>query len=193
VDNVKVFSAPSTPDQPQIAMTYDNGARHSPFGFTADAGTSLGDLYPPYANTPRVFRSPSTEDNPSFVVNTPSEIAKRKAEAEQPDLRQYDIGDLLVVQEQTTAEAYVDRAKADFNNFDYDKSMKNIAEALKRQPDNASALKMKAEVLALQGKELAPPIYGENIKHQEQAVTDEVVSQINLAVQRGRGAQAAED
>jgi len=40
--------------------------------FTAcDPGTSLGCLYPMYLNTPRVFRCPSTEDQPSFVVNTP--------------------------------------------------------------------------------------------------------------------------
>jgi len=36
-----------------------------------DPGTSLGNLYPGYINTPRVFRCPSTEDTPSFVVNTP--------------------------------------------------------------------------------------------------------------------------
>jgi prepilin-type N-terminal cleavage/methylation domain-containing protein/prepilin-type processing-associated H-X9-DG protein len=36
-----------------------------------DPGTSLGCLYPLYLNTPRVFRCPSTEDQPSFVVNTP--------------------------------------------------------------------------------------------------------------------------
>jgi prepilin-type N-terminal cleavage/methylation domain-containing protein len=36
-----------------------------------DPGTSLGCLYPQYINTPRIFKCPSTEDNPSFVVNTP--------------------------------------------------------------------------------------------------------------------------
>jgi prepilin-type N-terminal cleavage/methylation domain-containing protein/prepilin-type processing-associated H-X9-DG protein len=36
-----------------------------------DPGTSLGCLYPQYINTPRVFRCPSVEDQPSFVVNTP--------------------------------------------------------------------------------------------------------------------------
>jgi prepilin-type N-terminal cleavage/methylation domain-containing protein/prepilin-type processing-associated H-X9-DG protein len=36
-----------------------------------DPGASLGCLYPLYLNTPRVFRCPSTEDQPSFVVNTP--------------------------------------------------------------------------------------------------------------------------
>jgi prepilin-type N-terminal cleavage/methylation domain-containing protein/prepilin-type processing-associated H-X9-DG protein len=36
-----------------------------------DPGTSLGCLYPQYINTPRIFRCPSTEDSPSFVVNTP--------------------------------------------------------------------------------------------------------------------------
>jgi prepilin-type N-terminal cleavage/methylation domain-containing protein len=37
-----------------------------------DPGTSLGCLYPQYLNTPRVFRCPSTEDQPSFVVNSPA-------------------------------------------------------------------------------------------------------------------------
>ena len=36
-----------------------------------DPGTSLGCLYPQYISTPRVFKCPSTEDQPSFVVNTP--------------------------------------------------------------------------------------------------------------------------
>jgi prepilin-type N-terminal cleavage/methylation domain-containing protein/prepilin-type processing-associated H-X9-DG protein len=36
-----------------------------------DPGTSLGCLYPSYLNTPRIFRCPSSEDQPSFVVNTP--------------------------------------------------------------------------------------------------------------------------
>jgi len=36
-----------------------------------DPGTSLGCLYPEYLNTPRIFRCPSAEDQPSFVVNTP--------------------------------------------------------------------------------------------------------------------------
>ena len=44
--------------------------------FTAcDPGASLGCLYPLYLNTPRVFRCPSTEDQPSFVVNTPQSLA----------------------------------------------------------------------------------------------------------------------
>jgi len=44
--------------------------------FTAcDPGTSLGCLYPIYLNTPRVFRCPSTEDQPSFVVNTPQGLS----------------------------------------------------------------------------------------------------------------------
>jgi len=37
-----------------------------------DAATSLGNLYPTYLSTPKVFRCPSTEDQPSFVVNTPT-------------------------------------------------------------------------------------------------------------------------
>jgi len=36
-----------------------------------DPGTSLGCLYPQYINTPRVFKCPSVEDQPSFIVNTP--------------------------------------------------------------------------------------------------------------------------
>ena len=36
-----------------------------------DPGTSLGCLYPQYISTPRIFKCPSTEDQPSFVVNTP--------------------------------------------------------------------------------------------------------------------------
>jgi len=36
-----------------------------------DPGTCLGCLYPQYLSTPRVFKCPSTEDQPSFVVNTP--------------------------------------------------------------------------------------------------------------------------
>jgi len=40
-------------------------------GTMCDPGTSLGNLYPQYINTPKVFKCPSTEDQPSFVVNTP--------------------------------------------------------------------------------------------------------------------------
>jgi len=40
-----------------------------------DPGTSLGCLYPSYISTPRIFRCPSTEDTPSFVVNTPIGIS----------------------------------------------------------------------------------------------------------------------
>jgi prepilin-type N-terminal cleavage/methylation domain-containing protein/prepilin-type processing-associated H-X9-DG protein len=36
-----------------------------------DPGTSLGCLYPQYLSTPRVFKCPSVEDQPSFVVNSP--------------------------------------------------------------------------------------------------------------------------
>jgi len=36
-----------------------------------DPGTCLGCLYPQYINTPRVFKCPSVEDQPSFVCNTP--------------------------------------------------------------------------------------------------------------------------
>jgi prepilin-type N-terminal cleavage/methylation domain-containing protein/prepilin-type processing-associated H-X9-DG protein len=36
IDNVKVFGCPSTPDHPQIAFEYYNGARHTCFGFLTD-------------------------------------------------------------------------------------------------------------------------------------------------------------
>jgi prepilin-type N-terminal cleavage/methylation domain-containing protein len=36
-----------------------------------DPGTSLGCLYPQYLNQARVFKCPSVEDQPSFIVNTP--------------------------------------------------------------------------------------------------------------------------
>jgi prepilin-type N-terminal cleavage/methylation domain-containing protein len=36
-----------------------------------DPGACIGCLYPQYISTPRVFKCPSVEDNPSFVVNTP--------------------------------------------------------------------------------------------------------------------------
>jgi len=38
IDNVKVFACPSTPDHPQIAVRYFNGAKHTCFGFTPDLG-----------------------------------------------------------------------------------------------------------------------------------------------------------
>jgi len=38
VDNVKVFACPSTPDKPQVAVRYYNGARHTCFGFSPDPG-----------------------------------------------------------------------------------------------------------------------------------------------------------
>ena len=52
---------------------------------------------------------------------------------------------------------------------------------------------MKAEILALQGKGLDINIYYDRVKSQEKAVIDEVLTQINLAVQRGRAAMAAKD
>ncbi len=100
---------------------------------------------------------------------------------------------ILDQQEKATAQMYVDLAKADFDNFRYDESLKNIAEALNHQPDNAAALKMKAEILALQGKGLDITVYYDRVKSQEKAVIDEVLTQINLAVQRGRAAMAAKD
>jgi len=43
----------------------------SPLATCDDPGTCLGNLYPQYINTAKIFRCPSTEDEPSFVVNTP--------------------------------------------------------------------------------------------------------------------------
>jgi len=40
-----------------------------------DPGACLGCLYPAYLSTPRVFRCPSVEDQPSFVVNLPTLVA----------------------------------------------------------------------------------------------------------------------
>ena len=100
---------------------------------------------------------------------------------------------ILDQQEKATADMYVDLAKVDFDNFKYDESLKNIAQALNHQPDNAAALKMRAEILALQGKGLDITVYGDRVKSQEKAVIDEVLTQINLAVQRGRAAMAAKD
>ena len=45
-----------------------------------DGATSLGCLYPLYINTPRIFRCPSTEDQPSFVVNTPQGVVSPDAQ-----------------------------------------------------------------------------------------------------------------
>ncbi len=51
-----------------------------------DPGTSLGCLYPLYINTPRVFRCPSTEDQPSFVVNMPFGVTTVNASGTLPQL-----------------------------------------------------------------------------------------------------------
>jgi len=47
------------------------GGVSNPIAVMCDPGTSLANLYPQYINTPRIFKCPSTEDTPSFVVNTP--------------------------------------------------------------------------------------------------------------------------
>jgi prepilin-type processing-associated H-X9-DG protein len=46
-----------------------------------DAATSLGCLYPQYINKPRIFRCPSTEDRPSFVLKVPQGVASPDAQA----------------------------------------------------------------------------------------------------------------
>jgi len=69
-------TAPGTPGA--AYLTFTTGAETTVTSGTGpamvtmcDPGTSLGCLYPQYLNTPRVFRCPSSEDQPSFVVNTP--------------------------------------------------------------------------------------------------------------------------
>jgi type II secretory pathway component GspD/PulD (secretin)/tetratricopeptide (TPR) repeat protein len=100
---------------------------------------------------------------------------------------------ILDQQEKATAEMYVDLARTDFDNFNYDAALKNLAEALKHQADNAAALKMKEEILALQGKGLSVPFYAREMSGEQKAAMDEVLTQINLAVQRGRAAMTAKD
>ncbi len=64
-------SGPPSPEvYNQEAWTTTQGAT-TLLATMCDPGTSLGCLYPAYLNTPRIFRCPSTEDQPSFVVNTP--------------------------------------------------------------------------------------------------------------------------
>jgi len=76
-------SGPSGPEQiinpsTSSAWTYlQSGAGNGTstlLGTMCDPGTSLGCLYPQYINTPKVFRCPSSEDQPSFVVNTPQGV-----------------------------------------------------------------------------------------------------------------------
>jgi len=63
IDNVKVFGCPSTPDKPQIACRFYNGAKHTCFGFTPDPGetgtisTAMipGPSGDPYTVDPAVF------------------------------------------------------------------------------------------------------------------------------------------
>jgi prepilin-type N-terminal cleavage/methylation domain-containing protein len=56
-----------------------NGTSTGTLALMSDPGTSLGCLYPQYINTPRVFRCPSSEDQPSFVVNTPQGVTSTTA------------------------------------------------------------------------------------------------------------------
>jgi hypothetical protein len=48
---------------------------------TCDAATSLGCLYPTYVSTAEFFRCPATQDQPSFVVNTPQGVISPDAQA----------------------------------------------------------------------------------------------------------------
>ncbi len=62
-------SGPGGPEAPNAQWTTVVGT--TLLATMCDPGTSLACLYPEFINTPRVFRCPSTEDQPSFVVNTP--------------------------------------------------------------------------------------------------------------------------
>jgi prepilin-type N-terminal cleavage/methylation domain-containing protein/prepilin-type processing-associated H-X9-DG protein len=64
-DNINGLSGPQTAAQAALANVA---------AIMDDPGTSLGNLYPQYIDTSRVFRCPSTEDTPSFVVNTPNGV-----------------------------------------------------------------------------------------------------------------------
>jgi prepilin-type N-terminal cleavage/methylation domain-containing protein/prepilin-type processing-associated H-X9-DG protein len=59
---------------PPATPLYGLAAQQAGNYTACDPGTSLGNLYPLYLNTPRIFRCPSTEDSPSFVCNTPAGI-----------------------------------------------------------------------------------------------------------------------
>jgi prepilin-type N-terminal cleavage/methylation domain-containing protein len=80
-------SGPSGPEAMVIggvAQTYYQsmlvtGATVTSIATMCDPGTSLGCLYPQYINTPRIFRCPSSEDQPSFVVNTPQGVTTTTA------------------------------------------------------------------------------------------------------------------
>ena len=64
----------SGPGGPQNGTAFLATLSTAPGNTTAamcDPGTSLGNLYPQYISTPKVFKCPSVEDQPSFVVNTP--------------------------------------------------------------------------------------------------------------------------
>ena len=71
IDNVKVFGCPSTPDKPQIACRYYNGAKHTCFGFTPDPGetgtisTAIipGPSGDPYTCDPAVFTGNEVSTN----------------------------------------------------------------------------------------------------------------------------------
>jgi prepilin-type N-terminal cleavage/methylation domain-containing protein/prepilin-type processing-associated H-X9-DG protein len=64
-------SGPSGPQTAAGNTYYQNSISGTPIATMCDPGTSLGCLYPQYIDTPRIFRCPSVEDQPSFVVNTP--------------------------------------------------------------------------------------------------------------------------
>jgi len=75
VDNVKIFGCPSTPDKPQIAFRYYNGARHTCFGFSPDPGETgtiatnvaiPGDIYGigfPYSVDPACYEGNEIHGN----------------------------------------------------------------------------------------------------------------------------------
>jgi tetratricopeptide (TPR) repeat protein len=127
---------------------------------------------------------------PATPAQAEAEAAKRQEDYLAFVTKQQQV---LDQQEKATAAMYVDLARTDLDNFNYDAALKNLAEALKHEPANAPALKMKDEILALQGKGLSIIVYNDRIKSSERAMMDEVVTNINLAVQRGRTAMAAKD
>ena len=69
--NPYAFAGQSGPEVPGATDTLETAMGMLTPVLMCDPGTSLGCLYPQYINTPRIFRCPSTEDQPSFVVNTP--------------------------------------------------------------------------------------------------------------------------
>lgn len=102
--------------------------------------------------------------------------------------------DILEQQESVTAQTFYDIAHADFANLKYDAALRSLEEALKHQPSMPEALKLRAEIRALQGKpEELLPIYRDAITEQQKARLDLARSEMELAIQRGRNALDAKN